>query len=247
MAASQRAGNLNSATRTKPRGRPRNDGCPAGSVAQEVFIDLSTNAIIPRPRGRPSNEFLRQTRKLLVPPGHNPEKYAHDLLASEKVLGDGRTYSDPSRTEEQPHQSRPASGKSSIEQAMSKEPDISVDENVRRPGSADEAMQAVASVKPVAIRNSGSSETHAHTSHANQNAEDEPIEEQDKVLQYLRARVLDLETQRDTWWEIYQQEQALHQQELDHLKANFDRLFATAANDIQALHSEMALSFQGVN
>jgi hypothetical protein len=69
----------------RPKGRPRNDGLPPGTVPMVVFISLETGEIVPRPRGRPSNFFLNAHRQIEVPPGTDPEFCIRDLLAREKA------------------------------------------------------------------------------------------------------------------------------------------------------------------
>lgn len=69
----------------RPKGRPRNDGLPPGTLPTLVFISPETGEIVPRPRGRPSNFFLNAHRQIEVPPGADPETYVRGLLDSEKA------------------------------------------------------------------------------------------------------------------------------------------------------------------
>lgn len=62
-------------TVVRPRGRPRNDGQPPGTVGQVVFVSPVTGEIVPRPKGRPSKVFLSSHHHVSVPPGRDPEEY----------------------------------------------------------------------------------------------------------------------------------------------------------------------------
>ncbi|MGF7211627.1 hypothetical protein GGE65_006249 [Skermanella aerolata] len=67
-----------SRTVIRPRGRPRNDGQPPGTVGQIVFVSPVTGEIVPRPKGRPSKVFLSSHHHVSVPPGRDPEEYLQE-------------------------------------------------------------------------------------------------------------------------------------------------------------------------
>ncbi|GEO41997.1 hypothetical protein SAE02_61450 [Skermanella aerolata] len=79
----------------RPKGRPRNDGLPPGTVPMVVFISPETGEIVPRPRGRPSNFFLNAHRQIEVPPGKDPETHVREILSGEKAPARGKKASKP--------------------------------------------------------------------------------------------------------------------------------------------------------
>jgi hypothetical protein len=253
MAAAQRAGSLDSTPQSRPRGRPRNDGRPAGTVGQEVFIDKGTKKIVPRPRGRPSNEFLRKTRQVIVPPGHDPGKYVQALLSAETGNGRADTTPIPAANDLQNHLSQPGASQASAEPAKRIRHVVQVMDSFERKtkiAGAGQASAAGISSRTAPHTDPAMTAALAPAGHANQNAGIRQshavgVGEPDALLSYLRARVDELTNQRDTWWEVYQQECHRNQEELNALIAKFDRLFELAENDIRALHDELALSFQG--
>jgi hypothetical protein len=197
--ATQKSRSSAAQPQVRPRGRPRKDGRPAGSVPTKVLLDPKTGQVVKRPRGRPSKEFLGQFKEVdiseiseapqqnLVKPVRGGKSQKADIKVNQQAL---------------PHL---------VSQGAEQDPAAAEAPAVTRPKEQPEAAQPAPAAQPTAaLEQTAPPESVARQPEAAAQRPTEPRDhalpvppdasnQQDllRLIEYLRGRVEGLQRERD--------------------------------------------------